>query len=109
MKKQHILLAAVVTEIWGFNFSVIKVGFKSGASLILSGTRTALSALPAVFFLKRRQALVLGGGLWGVAGLGIKDGVAGALIVAGLAVGLYGKWLAESGIATRLPSVSWAD
>ncbi|MFG2228228.1 EamA family transporter [Streptomyces sp. NPDC048644] len=88
MKKQHILLAVLVTAIWGLNFSVIKIGLESVDPLILAGIRFALSALPAVFFLKRPQVpwrytigygLVFGVGLWGVVNLGIKAGVSSGI------------------------------
>ncbi|RLU90525.1 hypothetical protein CTZ27_21645 [Streptomyces griseocarneus] len=88
MKKQHILIAVVVTAIWGLNFSVIKIGLKSVDPLILAGIRFALCALPAVFFLKRPQVawkyiigygLVFGVGLWGVVNLGIKAGVSSGI------------------------------
>ncbi|WP_434587152.1 EamA family transporter [Streptomyces sp. A5-4] len=88
MKKQHILLAVLVTAIWGLNFSVIKIGLQSVDPLILAGIRFTLCALPAVFFLKRPQVpwrytigygLVFGVGLWGVVNLGIKAGVSSGI------------------------------
>ncbi|AYN38369.1 hypothetical protein D9753_04885 [Streptomyces dangxiongensis] len=88
MKKQHILIAVAITAIWGLNFSIIKIGLESVDPLILAGIRFALSALPAVFFLKRPQVpwrytigygLVFGVGLWGVVNLGIKAGLSSGI------------------------------
>ncbi len=43
----------LVTAIWGFNFIVIKVGVEGVPPLLLASLRFILSALPAVFFVRR--------------------------------------------------------
>lgn len=49
MPLSHILLAVVVTAIWGFNFTVIKLGLDSVPPLLLAAIRFMLVALPCVF------------------------------------------------------------
>ncbi|MDH6124631.1 EamA family transporter [Kitasatospora sp. GP82] len=88
MKTRHILLAVLITAIWGFNFSVIKIGLKTVDPFILAGIRFSLCALPAIFFIKKPNVqwrylagygLVFGVGLWGVVNLGIKAGLSSGI------------------------------
>lgn len=88
MKLHHLLLAILITAIWGFNFSVIKLGLTSVDPLILAGIRFALCALPAILFIPRPNVawryiigygLVFGIGLWGVVNLGIKSGLSAGI------------------------------
>ncbi|WNW13611.1 EamA family transporter [Pseudomonas sp. DTU_2021_1001937_2_SI_NGA_ILE_001] len=88
MKLQHLLLAILITAIWGLNFSVIKLGLVSVDPLILAGIRFALCALPAILFIPRPNVpwryiigygLVFGIGLWGVVNLGIKSGLSAGI------------------------------
>ena len=53
LKPAHMLLALLVTAIWGFNFVVIKVGVAHVPPLLLTGLRFLFAAVPAVFFVKR--------------------------------------------------------
>ncbi len=53
MSPQHILLAIMVTVIWGFNFVVIHWGLGDMPPLLLSAMRFLVAAVPAVFFVKR--------------------------------------------------------
>jgi O-acetylserine/cysteine efflux transporter len=64
MKPKHILLALVVTALWGANFVVITIGLKSFPPILLAALRFVLAALPA-FFLPRpdiswRRMIALG-------------------------------------------------
>ena len=52
MKTKHVLLAIVVTALWGCNFVVIRVGLDSFPPLLLVALRFVLAAVPA-FFLPR--------------------------------------------------------
>ncbi|WP_243357882.1 EamA family transporter [Fundidesulfovibrio terrae] len=52
MKPKHILLALVVTALWGGNFVVITIGLKSFPPILLAALRFVLAAIPA-FFLPR--------------------------------------------------------
>ena len=49
MKLHHLLLAILITAIWGINFSVIKLGLTTVDPFILAGIRFTLCALPALF------------------------------------------------------------
>lgn len=53
MQPLHIILAILVAAIWGLNFVVIKIGLENFPPLLFSCLRFLLSALPAVFFLKK--------------------------------------------------------
>lgn len=88
MKLHHLLLAILITAIWGVNFSVIKLGLSSVDPLILAGIRFTLCALPALFFVKKPDVawryiisygLVFGIGLWGLVNLGIKAGLSAGI------------------------------
>ncbi len=88
MKPLHVVLAVLITAIWGVNFSVIKLGLASVDPLILAGIRFSLCALPAIFFIRKPDVawryligygLVFGIGLWGVVNLGIKAGLSAGI------------------------------
>lgn len=88
MKLKHLLLAVLITAIWGLNFSIIKLGLATVDPFILAGIRFTLCALPAIFFIKRPNVpwkyiigygLVFGIGLWGVVNLGIKSGLSAGI------------------------------
>ncbi|WP_313396894.1 EamA family transporter [Atlantibacter hermannii] len=88
MKLPHLLLAVLITAIWGVNFSVIKLGLHSVDPFILAGIRFTLCALPALFFIKKPDVpwrylisygLVFGVGLWGMVNLGIKAGLSAGI------------------------------
>ncbi|KRW62079.1 EamA family transporter [Pseudomonas sp. TTU2014-080ASC] len=88
MKHVHLLLAVLITAIWGFNFSVIKLGLTTVDPFILAGIRFTLCALPAVFFIRKPDVpwryligygLVFGVGLWGIVNLGIKVGLSAGI------------------------------
>jgi O-acetylserine/cysteine efflux transporter len=88
MQPKHLALAALITAIWGLNFSVIKIGLQSLDPFVLAGIRFALCALPAVFFIPRPRTpwhylvaygLVFGVGLWGMVNLGIYAGLSSGI------------------------------
>ncbi len=88
MKYPHLLLAILVTAIWGVNFSVIKLGLHTIDPFILAAIRFTLSALPALFFIKKPDVpwryligygLIFGIGLWGLVNLGIKTGLSAGI------------------------------
>ncbi|AYP23242.1 EamA family transporter [Pantoea agglomerans] len=88
MKLTHLLLAVMITAIWGVNFSVIKLGLQAVDPFILAGIRFTLCALPALFFIKKPDVpwrylisygLVFGIGLWGLVNLGIKTGLSAGI------------------------------
>ncbi|UIL54988.1 MULTISPECIES: EamA family transporter [Pantoea] len=84
MKTHHLLLAVLITAIWGMNFSVIKLGLLEVDPFILAGLRFLLCALPALFFIAKPDVkwrwligygLVFGVGLWGMVNLAIRLGL----------------------------------
>ncbi len=88
MKVHHLLLAILITAIWGVNFSVIKLGLTAVDPFVLAGIRFTLCALPAIFFIRKPDAqwrymigygLVFGIGLWGIVNLGIKTGLSAGI------------------------------
>ncbi|WP_447794612.1 MULTISPECIES: EamA family transporter [Pseudomonas] len=88
MKPLHVVLAVLITAIWGVNFSVIKLGLATVDPFILAGIRFSLCALPAIFFIRKPDVawryiigygLVFGIGLWGIVNLGIKAGLSAGI------------------------------
>ncbi|QOT81238.1 EamA family transporter [Cupriavidus basilensis] len=84
MQRKHLLLAVVVTAVWGFNFPITKLGLAGIDPLLLTAIRFTLAALPWVFFVKRPQVafhwlavygLIFGVAMWALINLGIAMGV----------------------------------
>ncbi|MGO4752100.1 EamA family transporter [Streptomyces sp. 2MCAF27] len=75
MRPAHILLAVLVTAVWGVNFVVIDIGFDHFPPLLFCALRFLVAALPAVFLVGRPKVAwkwVLGVGLaLGVAKFGL--------------------------------------
>ncbi|UQN07699.1 EamA family transporter [Deinococcus sp. QL22] len=66
MPLRSLLLALLITFIWGVNFVVIKLSVTDAPPLLVAALRFALAALPAVFFIPRpvmRWQLLVGYGL----------------------------------------------
>ncbi|WP_019010568.1 EamA family transporter [Deinococcus aquatilis] len=66
MPPRSLLLALLITFIWGVNFVVIKLSVTDAPPLLVAALRFALAALPAVFFVPRplmRWQLLVGYGL----------------------------------------------
>jgi O-acetylserine/cysteine efflux transporter len=98
MKARHLLLAVMITAIWGFNFSVIKLGLATVDPFILAGLRFLLCAVPAIFLIPKpavpwryliSYGLVFGVGLWGIVNLGIKIGLSAGLTALVLQVSAF--------------------
>lgn len=88
MTKKDILLAILITFIWGLNFSVIKLGLTTLDPFMITGLRFLLVALPLVFFIKKPNisifyistyGILFGVGLWGIVTLGIQYGISAGL------------------------------
>lgn len=88
MPAKRLLLGILVTAVWGFNFSVIKVAEGVFQPFMLSTLRFVFCAFPAVFFLPRPKVplrfLVAYGLVFGV----LQFGLLFADIEAGLSAGL---------------------
>ncbi|TSA83162.1 EamA family transporter [Deinococcus detaillensis] len=55
MPLRSLLLALMITFIWGVNFVVIKLSVSEAPPLLVAALRFALAALPAIFFIPRPQ------------------------------------------------------
>ncbi|MGX0893365.1 O-acetylserine/cysteine efflux transporter [Pseudomonas sp. ADAK2 TE3594] len=84
MQKKHLVLAILVTLVWGVNFPITKLGLRSIDPFVLTGIRFALAAIPLVLFIKRpaikfsyvaAYGFIFGLGMWGVINYGIQIGV----------------------------------
>lgn len=84
MHKKHLLLAILVTAVWGLNFPVTKLGLVDIDPLLLTALRFALAALPWVFFVERPRVafrwlaaygLIFGVAMWALINQGIAWGV----------------------------------
>lgn len=53
MKKKDLILTLLVVIIWGANFTVIKLGLNGVPSMLLIALRYLITAIPAVFFIKK--------------------------------------------------------
>jgi len=80
--------AGLTTALWGFNFTVIKIGVTGVPPLFLACLRFALSAFPALLFVKRpavpwrylaAYGLLLGVGQFGLLFTAIKQGAPAGL------------------------------
>ncbi|WP_172566041.1 EamA family transporter [Vibrio navarrensis] len=88
MKREDLLLAVAVMAIWGFNFSMIKLGVSEVHPLLATAARFALAVFPAIFFIARPKVawrylaaygLVFGVGIWGMASWSITAGLSSGM------------------------------
>lgn len=88
MRLRDLLLAVVVTALWGINFSVIKIGLGAFDPFVLAALRFLFCALPWVFLVKRPQTpfhyvfwygLVLGVMQFGLLFLAIRLGLSAGM------------------------------
>lgn len=84
MQKKHLILAILVTLVWGVNFPITKLGLLSMEPFLLTGIRFTLAALPLVFFIPKPNipfryvviyGFIFGLGMWGIINYGIEVGV----------------------------------
>jgi len=84
MQRKHLVLAILVTLVWGLNFPISKIGLKTIDPFILTGIRFSLAAIPLVFFIKRPNVsflylagygMIFGVAMWALINLGIEIGV----------------------------------
>lgn len=93
MPVRDLLLAVVLMALWGFNFSVIKLGADHIHPIMLTALRFMFATLPIICFVKRPQVhpkyllaygVTFGLGVWGVMTwsitLGLSAGMAGLLL-----------------------------
>ncbi|MCD4483867.1 EamA family transporter [Chromobacterium vaccinii] len=84
MQRKHLLLAILVTLVWGVNFPISKIGLKTIDPIVLTGIRFSLAAFPLVFFVKRPNVsfsylatygVIFGVAMWALINIGIEIGV----------------------------------
>ncbi|MGO1254336.1 MAG: EamA family transporter [Alcaligenes aquatilis] len=84
MQKKHLILAILVTLVWGVNFPITKLGLLSMEPFLLTGIRFTLAALPLVFLIPKPNipfryvviyGFIFGLGMWGIINYGIEVGV----------------------------------
>ncbi len=56
MPLSHILLAVIVTMVWGFNFVAIKTGLQDFPPFLFSALRFTLTVIPVIFLIGARDA-----------------------------------------------------
>ena len=106
MTRQDSLLLVLLMALWGFNFSVIKLGVNNIDPLLLTALRFSLAVLPLIFFVRRPEVpwrylmtygLTFGVGVWGLTTLSVSAGLSSGLasllldmsVISSLFVGRY--------------------
>lgn len=115
MKRNDLLLAIAVMAIWGFNFSMIKMGVTNVHPLLATAARFALAVTPAIFFIARPNVawrylisygLVFGVGIWGMASwsitAGLSSGISSVLLSTNVIIGMVvGVWVFKEQASRR--------
>ncbi|EJR3609992.1 EamA family transporter [Vibrio vulnificus] len=89
MSRNDLFLAIFVMAIWGFNFSMIKLGITDVHPLLATAARFSLAVIPAIFFIARpnvawRYLLAYGAGMALVALLILVSATNGNITMQGL-------------------------
>ncbi|MDN3616448.1 EamA family transporter [Vibrio gallaecicus] len=88
MIRNDLFLAIFVMAIWGFNFSMIKLGITEVHPLLATAARFTLAVIPAIFFIRKPNVawrylfaygLVFGVGIWGMASWSITAGLSSGM------------------------------
>ncbi|CAG9296599.1 EamA family transporter [Celerinatantimonas diazotrophica] len=105
MQKRDLFLTLLVMAIWGFNFSMIKLGVSEIDPLVIAAARFFFAAVPMVFFIRKPAVkwrylvlygIVFGVGVWGTGlssiAFGLSSGMASVLqqtdVLTSVAVGV---------------------
>ncbi|GAK84902.1 metabolite transporter (DMT) superfamily [Vibrio ponticus] len=101
MQLRDLLLAVLVMVIWGFNFSMIKLGVSEVNPLVATAARFALAAIPLVLFISKPDTkwlyvvsygVVFGVGAWGMASwsivAGLSSGMSSVLLTTNVILGM---------------------
>jgi O-acetylserine/cysteine efflux transporter len=88
MKKYDLLIGIAIMCLWGFNFSVIKLGVNNLDPLVLTALRFFFAVVPLIFFIKKpavkwryliTYGLTFGVGVWGMATWAIDAGLSAGM------------------------------
>ncbi|MBJ7555883.1 EamA family transporter [Marinomonas spartinae] len=114
MKLKDVLLLVALMALWGFNFSVIKLGTNEIDPLVLTALRFTFAVFPVIFFIKRPEVkwrylfgygLSFGVGVWGMTTLsiyaGLSAGMASLLLDMSVVSSLLVGWLCLNETITR--------
>ncbi len=115
MVRNDLLLAIVVMAIWGFNFSMIKLGITDVHPLLATAARFILAVIPAIFFIRRPNVawrylcaygVVFGVGIWGMASwsitAGLSSGMSSVLLSSNALISMAaGVWIQKERISKR--------
>ena len=106
MKKLDLALLTALMALWGFNFSIIKLGVNNIDPLVLTALRFSFAVFPLIFFIKKPDVkwrylisygLTFGIGVWGLTTLAIDAGTSSGMasllldmsVVSGLLIGYF--------------------
>lgn len=114
MKLNDVLLLVSLMALWGFNFSVIKLGTTEIDPLVLTALRFTFAVFPLILFIKRPNVqwrylisygLSFGVGVWGMTTLsidvGLSVGMASLLLDMSVVSSLLVGWLCLNEVITR--------
>jgi O-acetylserine/cysteine efflux transporter len=89
INKLDLTLGALVTIMWGCNFSIIELGLKSLDPFILTFLRFLFCAIPAIFFIPRPRevpikyiaayGILFGAGMWWIVNFAMYNGLSAGL------------------------------
>ncbi len=88
MRPLHLLIAITVTCLWGFNFSIIKLGVQHTNPFLLTALRFSFACLPLIFFVSKPDTswwnisiygITFGVGVWGMMSLSIEQGLSAGM------------------------------
>ncbi|OPX54839.1 O-acetylserine/cysteine efflux transporter [Oceanospirillum multiglobuliferum] len=105
MRTKDLLLGISIMCLWGFNFSVIKLGADQINPILLTALRFTFATIPAVFFVRRPKVALkyliaygftFGVGVWGMMTsaitAGVSAGMAGVLMQLSIVSSLFLGW-----------------
>ncbi|MGF1718465.1 EamA family transporter [Vibrio kyushuensis] len=115
MNRTDLLLSITVMIIWGFNFSMIKLGVSDVNPLVSTAARFAIAAIPVVFFIPKPDVpwryvisygLLFGVGVWGMASwsitAGLSSGMSSVLLQTNVLIGMtVGVFILKESLPTR--------
>lgn len=88
MQIRDLLLIVGVMAIWGFNFSMIKLGVSDMNPLLIAAARFFCATFPIIFFIRKpavkwryliAYGFIFGTGIWGMASCSITFGLSSGM------------------------------